>query len=129
MSSRQVLVAWLMGAVVFSVMEAAQAAGRPKPKVVTITGVVTAAEKTDKYAATVEDDDETEYKVIKSAMGLKLAREANGKKVEIKGITRKRGEDTLLTVRSFKVLEEEEGEGEEDDEDEDDEDEDEGEDE
>ena len=127
MSSRKMLVAWLMVAVVFSAMDAAQAARRPRPQVVTITGSVTAADAENNYAATVDADDGTEYKVIKSAMGLKLAREADGKKAEIQATVRKRGQEMLMTVRGFKIVEEdedEEDEGEDDDAGEDDEDED-----
>jgi hypothetical protein len=81
----------------------------------TIAGKVKAAPAASKlaYAATVEPErkagDKTAkvtYKVTNDVQGKKLAKDADGKKAEIKGTVEVKDKDHWLTVKEFKVVEE-----------------------
>jgi hypothetical protein len=85
-------------------------------QVVTVTGTVkaVAAEPGTKAPAAMVEVTEkgpgpapvvVTYKVTNDEQGKKLAKEANGKKAEIKGTVETKGEESWLTVKEFKVLE------------------------
>ncbi|HEY3324147.1 MAG TPA: hypothetical protein VGP72_27085 [Planctomycetota bacterium] len=72
-----------------------------------ITGIVTVAAADAKEAATVKvgKDGKVIYKITKDDNGKKVAAEAKGKKVEIKGKVEEKDGEKWITVTSCKIVE------------------------
>ncbi|MGD0897067.1 MAG: hypothetical protein ABR915_04475 [Thermoguttaceae bacterium] len=98
MLRRAVLVALVVGLVALVLPRAASADEPP------IIGVVRAAAAGAEEAATVKVG-QVIYKVTKDDNGRKVARGANDKKVEIKGILSNRNDAKWITVTSCKIVE------------------------
>ena len=69
----------------------------PKPDLVTITGIVKAAARNAEEAATVQVEKQV-YQIVKDAKGKIVARDAAGKKAEIRGTVTERNGVKWMTV-------------------------------
>lgn len=107
------LAKWLKQVVFFSVavMVLASAAGadeKAMPREVTVQGVVNVMyDANDMIVSVTLDAEEASYDVVLDEKGLELAREAEGKEVEVMGMVAELDEKKLLTVHSYKIMEEE----------------------
>ena len=104
---------WLKQVVFFSVavMVFASAAGAGEeamPREVTVQGVVSVTcDVNDMIVSVKLDADAVSYDIVLDEKGLELGREADGKKVEVIGMVAELDEKKLLTVHSYKIMEEE----------------------
>ena len=96
----------LLSSVCFAADEP-KAPEQPKPDVVKVQGVVHVARDANDVITKVTVAAEKEvYNVVLDAKGLELGKTMKGKKVEVEGIVSKKDNQTWITVKSYKPVEE-----------------------